>query len=289
MSQDITWPPAGGGGSGSNASVGTVNITAPTSATEIAGVDSGGILRAVSVDSSGNENVNVLSSSLPTGAATAALQTTGNTTLTTISTTTGSILLDLTNGTQITQITGTVPLPTGAATSALQTTGNTSLSTIATNTGTIATNTGTIATNTTGVSTAANQTTGNTSLATIATNSGTQATAANQTTGNTSLSTIATNTTRQGTLTDDSGTTSGTPSTSTTVMASNASRKYLLIQNLDSTNNIYINFTSAASNGTGSYTLLPYGTLVQEGQYVSTEAVTVLATVASIKYSAKQG
>jgi len=63
---------------------------------------------------------------LPTGAATSSLQSTGNTSL-------ASILADLTNGTQVTTLTGTVPLPTGAATSALQTTGNTSLATLATN------------------------------------------------------------------------------------------------------------------------------------------------------------
>jgi hypothetical protein len=56
-------------------------------------------------------NVTVGSSALPTGASTSALQTTGNTSLSTIATNT-----------------------TGVATSALQTSGNTSLSTIATNT-----------------------------------------------------------------------------------------------------------------------------------------------------------
>lgn len=49
------------GNIGNNASVGTVNTTAPTSGTEIAGVDSSGDLRAVSVDSSGVLNVNVVS------------------------------------------------------------------------------------------------------------------------------------------------------------------------------------------------------------------------------------
>lgn len=83
--------------------------------------------------------ITVASLPLPSGASTSALQTTGNTSLSTIATNTTSI-----------------------ATSALQTTGNTSLATIATNSGTQAT--------------AANQTTGNTSLSTIATaqgNSGT--------------------------------------------------------------------------------------------------------------------
>lgn len=129
------FPPGGGGGS--NASVGTNGQTAPTSSTEIGGVNPEGNLTPVAVNDAGNiitvpasgsvQHVIVDSSALPTGAAT-------QTTLATVSTTLGSILLDLTNGTQITQITGTVPLPTGAATSALQTTGNTSLASIDTKT-----------------------------------------------------------------------------------------------------------------------------------------------------------
>ena len=71
-------------------------------------------------------------------------------------------------------------------------------------------------------------------------------------------------------------------------MATNANRKYLFIQNLDSTNTIYINFTSAASNGTGSLTLGPLASYVQESGFVTTEAITVLATVASVNFTAKQ-
>lgn len=159
----------------------------PTTAVAIAGDNPEGILTPVAVTDGGAvitspaagsvQHVIVDSSALPTGASTSSLQTSGNASLTTIasnttglatqatlstvSTTLGSILLDLTNGTQITQVSnfpatqpvsGTVAisqvtpgttngvvvnssaLPTGAATSALQTTGNTSLATIATNT-----------------------------------------------------------------------------------------------------------------------------------------------------------
>ena len=114
-------------------------------------------------------------------------------------------------------------------------------------------------------------------------------TSANQTTMNTSLSSIVTNTTRQGTLTDNSGSTSATPSTSTQIMAANTNRKYLLIQNLSTTVPIYINFTSNATAGSGSFYIAPLGSIVQEAQYISTEAVNVLATVASVPYTAKQG
>lgn len=75
-------------------------------------------------------NVTVVASALPTGAAT-------QTTLATVSTTLGSILLDLTNGTQITQISGTIPLPAGASTAANQATEIASLASIVTNTGNI--------------------------------------------------------------------------------------------------------------------------------------------------------
>lgn len=45
---------SGDGSTGSNASVGTTGATAPTQATEIAGVDPSGNLKAVAVDSAGN-------------------------------------------------------------------------------------------------------------------------------------------------------------------------------------------------------------------------------------------
>lgn len=168
------YPPAGGG-SGSNASVGTNGATAPTSSTEVGGIDNSGNLHPLQTDSSGNLLVSLAaepgaplhvivdSSALPTGASTSALQTSGNTLLTTIAS-------NQTNGTQVTavnnfpatqpvsgtvtanqgtpgvgawptlaaqsgtwninNVSGTVSLPTGASTSALQTTGNTSLSSI---------------------------------------------------------------------------------------------------------------------------------------------------------------
>lgn len=92
----------------------------------------------------------------------------------------------------------------------------------------------------------------------------------------------------EGTLTDGSGTTSATPSTSTQIFASNANRKYLLIENVSATATIYINFTSAATAGAGSYSLLPGGSIVMETTFISTEAVNVLSTVASVPYTAKQ-
>jgi hypothetical protein len=93
-----------------------------------------------------------------------------------------------------------------------------------------------------------------------------------------------------GTLTDASGSTSATPSTSTTATAANTARKYLLFQNVSQTAaTIWINFTSAASATVGSYEILAGGSLVQEASYISTEAVTVLSTTASVPYILKTG
>lgn len=315
-----SWP-SSGGTAGSNPSVSLIGQSIPGDATLVGGENPSGNLMALQTDANGYlyislggagvEPIPVSQSgvwnitnitgtiSLPTGASTSALQTSGNTTLTTISTTLGSILLDLTNGTQvtsvnnfpatqpvsgtvaatqsgtwnITNISGTVSLPTGAATAANQSTEITSLATIATNT--------------TGVSTAANQTTGNTSLASILANqtNGTQTTAL---LAGTAVIGTAIIEPRNGTLTDGSGTTSGTPSTSTQIFAANSSRRYLLIENVSTTATIWINFTSAATAANGSYTLLPGGSIVQETGFVSTEVVNVLSTVASVPFTAKQ-
>lgn len=90
-------------------------------------------------------------------------------------------------------------------------------------------------------------------------------------------------------FTDRSGTTSATPSTSTQVAPQNQSRRYLLIQNLSGTTPIYINFTSAANAGSGSIYLTPLGSYSSENATISTEAVNILATVASVPFSCKEG
>lgn len=112
------YPPISGGAS-ANPSVGPNGTTAPTSSTEVAGINPSGNLQPLQTNAAGSlittpdpagvQHVIVDSSVLPAGAATSAIQT---------------------NGSQVTQITGTVPLPTGAATSANQTTEIASLSSI---------------------------------------------------------------------------------------------------------------------------------------------------------------
>lgn len=123
--------------------------------------------------------------SLPTGAATSALQTTANGYLLTLSTFSAS-----------------------ASTSALQTSGNATLASMLA-----------------AQATAANQSTGNGYLSTLATASASQATGAKQDTGNTSLATIATNSGTQATAANQTNvqSTPGTPQTKAVTIQGNAS------------------------------------------------------------------
>jgi hypothetical protein len=93
---------------------------------------------SIAVTQSGTWNITNISGtiSLPTGAATSALQTTGNTSLASIATALASPLPVSGTFWQATQpiSASSLPLPTGAATSANQTTGNTSLAAIAAST-----------------------------------------------------------------------------------------------------------------------------------------------------------
>lgn len=94
----------------------------------------------------------------------------------------------------------------------------------------------------------------------------------------------------RGTFTDYSGATSGSAGTSTQVCAANANRKYFIIQNLDASNAIYINFTSVASTTDGkSLKLIPGGSYVMETSFVTTEVINVCSSGSAIKFAAKEG
>jgi hypothetical protein len=92
----------------------------------------------------------------------------------------------------------------------------------------------------------------------------------------------------KGTLTDQSGTTSGIPNTSTQIMAANATRKYLLIQNVSNVN-MWINFTSAATTNQPSILLSAGSSFIMEDSFVSTEAINVISSSASRSFTAKEG
>jgi len=91
-----------------------------------------------------------------------------------------------------------------------------------------------------------------------------------------------------GTLTDRSGTiTAG--GTAQTLAASNSSRKYLLIENQDSAESLWINFTTAAVTSQPSIELQPGATFVMDSAFVSTELVSVIAATTGHKFAAKEG
>lgn len=129
-------------GSGTTQPVsGTVTVQQPTGTNLHTVIDSG----AVAATQSGTWNINNISGtvSLPTGASTSALQTSGNSTLTTISgqlpatlgakTTANSLAVNIASDQTVPVSAASLPLPSGAATAANQVTANTSLATIATN------------------------------------------------------------------------------------------------------------------------------------------------------------
>lgn len=89
------------------------------------------------------------------------------------------------------------------------------------------------------------------------------------------------------TLTDGSGTIT-TASTSQQVFAANASRAYLFIQN-NSSDDLWINFTTAAVVGEPSINIAPQGAFAFEGQFIGTEAVNIIGATAGQAFTAKEG
>lgn len=90
-----------------------------------------------------------------------------------------------------------------------------------------------------------------------------------------------------GLFTDRSGTiTAG--GTAQTLASANTSRKYLLIQNV-SAGDLWINFTTAAIAGQPSFKLASGDSFVQEGTFVSTEAISIFGATSGQAFSAKEG
>jgi hypothetical protein len=107
---------AGGVITVSNPSIGSNGATAPTSSTMSGGKDGSGNLQPLHVDTSGDLQIDVLSSALPSNAATESTLSTLNGKVTAVDT--GNVTIS------------SSVLPTNAATSGKQDTGNTSLSSI---------------------------------------------------------------------------------------------------------------------------------------------------------------
>lgn len=89
-----------------------------------------------------------------------------------------------------------------------------------------------------------------------------------------------------GTLTDRSGTiTSG--GTAQTIMAANATRRYLLIQNSSDTA-MWCNFTTTAVASQPSFTLIAGASFVMENNAVSTEAISCIGATTGKIFTAKE-
>jgi len=91
----------------------------------------------------------------------------------------------------------------------------------------------------------------------------------------------------QGTLTDKSGTiTSG--GTQQTLAASNTTRKYLMVQNIDASEDLWINFGSNAVVATAGSIQIKAGVIFEMKAFVSTQLVSVIATTTAHKFTAKE-
>ncbi len=91
-----------------------------------------------------------------------------------------------------------------------------------------------------------------------------------------------------GALTNRSGTIT-TGGVSQTLAAVNAVRRYLFIQNVDPNEDLWFNFTSAATVAQPSIRLTPQSAFTMESGFISTEAVTVIAATAAHPFTAKEG
>jgi hypothetical protein len=88
-------------------------------------------------------------------------------------------------------------------------------------------------------------------------------------------------------LTDCSGTiTAG--GTAQQLAAANASRCYLLIQNVDPAEDLWIDFGTIAVASQPSIKLLPGGAFSMEGSFVTGQSVSVIAATTSHPYTAKE-
>lgn len=93
---------------------------------------------------------------------------------------------------------------------------------------------------------------------------------------------------RQGVLSDFGGTIA-TGGTAQTIIGPNLARRFLLIENLDPTEDLWLDFTSAAVLSQPSI-LIPHGeTFRMDGAFVSTEEVSLNATTTAHPFAAKEG
>lgn len=93
--------------------------------------------------------------------------------------------------------------------------------------------------------------------------------------------------TKQGALTDRSGTIT-TGGTSQQIMAANANRRYLAIQN-NSSGDLWFNFNAASTIGEPSFRLTAGSSFVMESGFISTDSVTIIGATTGQTFTAKEG
>jgi hypothetical protein len=91
----------------------------------------------------------------------------------------------------------------------------------------------------------------------------------------------------RGLFNDRSGTIT-TAATSQVLAYANGVRKYLFVENLDQTENLWINFGPAAVQARPSILIPGNGSFVMEGSYICTDTVTVIAATAGHAFTAKE-
>lgn len=76
---------------------------------------------------------------------------------------------------------------------------------------------------------------------------------------------------------------------SQTLAVANVLRKYIFVQNLDASEDLWINFGAAATIARPSIKISAGGSFVMEGSFVSTQEITVIATTIGHDFTAKEG
>lgn len=93
----------------------------------------------------------------------------------------------------------------------------------------------------------------------------------------------------RGSLTDAANLDLDVAATSQSLFAANVARKFLLIQNLDAAEDLWVNFGAAATIDKPSIKIAAGQILRFDGNFIPTQSVTVIATTINHKYTAKEG
>lgn len=73
------------------------------------------------------------------------------------------------------------------------------------------------------------------------------------------------------------------------LLAANATRRYLLVQNLDPAEDLWIDFTATAVMDQPSILISPLEKFIMDAGFISGEEVSVIAVTTSHAFAAKEG